>query len=246
MSIGIRRLLTALGLCGLAICPLDAVRPPVRHQLYEGPARPEAEIARLHVPATLEVRAVDERGLATPLHGVLELLPGKHRLRANPTIAPSEGFRFYLTNAVEFEAAAGAAYRLEEDSFDRWAPRVVVADRPLPSTGERSTGHCWLASVDGVVVATEIRGLKVKRVTLRVDGDEAPRTWDYRAPALVPPGGLLKSMAGGWSRDGALWGYDKGARAALQPGQRLRALYSECEPELLVEFQLPAGEPRSP
>jgi hypothetical protein len=221
---------------------LAAAEPPPFHRLAGGEAEIADKVARLLVPGSLEVRSVDERGLATPLSGVLELAAGVHRLRANPTTPPRDGIRFFRTNEVTFQFAAGESYQLEGSADDLgWAPRVVPADAPLPAAREAAAAVCWLGSVDGVVVAVEIRGLKVKRVTLQVDGEPTPRTWDYLAPALVRPAGIVRTFASGWSRDGALWGYDLGARKALKPGQRLRALYSECEPALLVEFQLPDG-----
>jgi hypothetical protein len=221
---------------------LAAAEPPLLHRLADGEPEIAAEVARLLVPRSLEVRAVDERGLATPLSGVLELAAGVHRLRANPTTPPRDGIRFFKTNEVAFQFAVGGSYRLEGNADDLgWAPRVVPTDEPLPATREVASAVCWLGSVDGVVVAVEIRGLKVKRVTLQIDGEPSPRTWDYLAPALVRPAGIVRGFASGWSRDGALWGYDVGARKALKPGQRLRALYSECEPAILVEFQLPDG-----
>lgn len=219
-----------------------AAEPPPLHRLAEGEAEIAGKVARLLVPRSLEVRSVDERGLATPLSGVLELAAGEHRLRANPTTPPRDGIRFFRTNEVTFRFDVDGSYQLEGNADDLgWAPRVVPANEPLPATREATSAVCWLASVDGVVVAAEIRGLKVKRVTLQIDGEPSPRTWDYLAPALVRPAGIARGFASGWSRDGALWGYDVGARAALKPGQRLRALYSECEPAILVEFQLPDG-----
>ena len=109
-------------------------------QAYEGPARPDPQVARLS-PAIMPMRQIliqsfDGQSLG-PLHDRVEMLPGMHKLEAIVTLK-SRKRQLYFVHTLQFFARPGREYVLYAE-FDLYGPRTFIVDQQ-----------------DGAVVAEEV------------------------------------------------------------------------------------------
>ncbi len=116
----------AIALAALVVTLASACGKPKTLILYEGPRQLREQVAMLHIThGGVVVTRIDSIGKKHfALHGdSIELLPGKHNVEVNYSSRKGNSNAPVL---IEFEAVAGATYRIEaEAGFNQWQTWIV-------------------------------------------------------------------------------------------------------------------------
>ncbi len=125
-----------------------SVKGPVRS--YSGAPRPAGEIACVMVPVDLEVRRIDGKKVEIPYRPEgryeVQLLPGEHRLQLVYKHLWGDSISSMLVvsdvMALQFQARAGATYRIDYPQLADESAATAYADEPRawltdPATGTR-------------------------------------------------------------------------------------------------------------
>ena len=130
-----------IALAALATALASACGKPKTLILYEGPRQLREEVAMLHIThggvVVTRIDAIGKKHFA--LHGdSAELLPGRHTVEVN--YASRKGTS-NVPVMVEFEAVAGATYRIEaEAGLNQWEAWIVdMSNRKRVSEKQRGT-----------------------------------------------------------------------------------------------------------
>jgi hypothetical protein len=112
--------------------------------MYDGPRRPDNEVAKLEAESGTYIQKIDGRPLKVGARGKVELLPGWHSLSADFAISQQVlGFRTvtYSTKSftVCFPVKAGYDYATYPEVTDRQHWKVDVIERSRFSHSEPRT-----------------------------------------------------------------------------------------------------------
>lgn len=214
------------------------------YRAYDGPARPAESVALLRAGSDTWIRAFDGRALADIRVGVFFELPaGRHVVRLQNEVAPSSSSsaELILMKSLELEFEGGRAYRVR---WEKLVPVIEPHPEPLPALAKEDDEPCWYDEIRGQLESfvwgkTFRERLKnPAQLTLRVDGSDEPRTWEFPSVGvLAQPAGMMQKLASNWSVDGTFHGYLIGTKP-LVPGRRVRALVSTCQPDEIREVIL--------
>lgn len=147
---------------------------------YEGPARPAAELATLAVPEEVQVMAIDGREPPTTFARSdvqMALLPGEHVLSLRYVQlfqlgADSHEIVRSKQAALRFNAAAGAAYRLESPHQAKLEQGKAFAKDPKFRLVNAGNGE----AVDSVSITSYAEASLVDTINKAFQSQGEPRT----------------------------------------------------------------------